>query len=204
MADYLDNNQQKNYPVWLMKPTPPDGYTYADYEKWDDDINVELDEGMVYMMAGAIPAHQLIAGELLVQLKIQLSGKTCTPLHETDVRLFYKQDNSDTTIFRPDIIVVCDKSKFFRKKNCEGAPDFVIEIISEYSESRDLGRKRDVYEKAGVKEYWVVSAEKLHVFVLVNSKFQENIIPLHKTLKQPVSCLEGCIIDFQPIADMER
>ena len=196
-----DDSNEAAIPEWLKIETPLDGYTYKEYKNWDDNIKVELDDGMVYMMGSGDPWHQWLIGELGGQLRNQLLGKKCRYFPEQDVRLFYEVDESDRTVFRPDIIVVCDEAKTKGHKTCQGAPDFIIEIISERSEDRDLYRKKKVYEKAGVKEYWVVGADKLHVFLPEGGKYRETILEINANLVQPVSCLEGCSIDFKPIAD---
>ena len=100
--------------------------TYKDYKIIPDDIRCELIDGVIYLMASADEMHQWISGELLAQLKNQLQGKKCTPYSEFDVRPFYTLDESDVTVVRPDIIIVCDETKVIGKKNCEGPPDFII------------------------------------------------------------------------------
>ena len=190
------------YPSWLRVPVPFGGYTYRDYKTWDDTIRVELVDGMVYMMASPDEWHQWVSGSIYRQLGNQLEGKKCTPYDAPfDVRLFYEADESDKTVYQPDILVICDERKTKGFRYCKGAPDFIIEIISEYSEDRDLGEKRKKYEKAGVKEYWVIGKDKLHVFVSDGGKYTETVIKITKDLKQPVACLEGCIIDFQGMVD---
>ena len=159
-------------------------------------------DGMAYMMAGADERHQWISIEIASQLKSQLKGKKCTPyLPPFDVRLFYEEDEFDKTVYQPDIFVVCDESRTKGLKYCKGAPDFVIEIISEHSEARDLIEKKKNYEKASVREYWVIGKEKLHVYISENGRYKEEVIDIIKTLKQPVKCLESCIINFEEIVD---
>ena len=177
-------------------------FSYKDYKNWPEDFRLELIDGMVYLMASGDDWHQWLTPELSGQIRNQLSGNKCLLYTEFDVRLFYEQDESDTTVVRPDIIVVCDRNKSLGKKNCQGAPDFIIEVLSASSEGRDFIDKKKAYRKAGVKEYWIVSKEAVHIFILVNGEYQETVVTLHKDLKQPVSCLQDCIIDFQPVVAM--
>ena len=196
----LKNNRQ--YPAYLKTAAPFGGYTYKEYKKWDDDIRVELVDGMVYMMAGPDEWHQWVSADVALQLGVQLRGKKCTPYSAPfDVRLFYEANESDKTVYQPDIFVVCDEKKIKGLKYCKGAPDFIIEIMSEYSEGRDLIEKKKTYERAGVKEYWVVGRDELHVFILDGAKYIESVIKINKELKQPVACLDACIIDFHDIVD---
>ena len=74
--------------------------------------------------------------------------------------------------FQPDISVICDEDKL-RDDGCHGAPDWIIEILSPSSESRDLGIKRKKYHAAGIREYWVVDPIRriVIVFAFENEKF---------------------------------
>ena len=191
----------RELPKVFQKPLPLDGYTYAEYKTWDEDFRFELEDSIPFMMGSGDPVHQGIVTELGAQLSLQLRGKKCQPFVELDVRLFYDADESDNIVYRPDVIVVCDETKTKGHKTCQGTPDFVIEIVSEWSEARDLVTKRKKYEKAGVKEYWVVYEGELYVFVLEGGKFRELKLKINRDLRQPVSCLEGCVIDFQYIVD---
>jgi Uma2 family endonuclease len=143
-------------------------YTYADYLSWDDDERYELIDGVPYMMAAPSIAHQGISRELMALIHDFLKGKPCkvfaAPL---DVRLFPEEDNSDTTVVQPDIVVICDPSKLSDGKACRGAPDLVIEILSDSSIIMDRKVKAEKYLQAGVKEYWIVSAKDLEVLVNV-------------------------------------
>ena len=177
-------------------------FTYRDYKSWPEDFRVELIDGMVYLMASGDDWHQWLTPEIGGQIRNYLSGKKCLLYTEFDVRLFYESDESDTTVVRPDIMVVCDRNKTLGKKYCQGTPDFIIEILSGSSEGRDFIDKKKAYRKAGVKEYWIVTKEAVHIFILVNGEYREKVVTIHKDLKLSVNSLESCIIDFKPIAEM--
>ena len=174
--------------------------TYKDYKIIPDDIRCELIDGVIYMMASADEMHQWISGELFTQLKNQLLSKKCTPYSEFDVRLFYMQDESDVTVVRPDIIVVCDETKVIGRKYCEGPPDFIIEIMSDSSRKRDFENKKLEYEKADVNEYWIVTKGIVHCFLLSNNEYIESICNLKESSKIKIYSLEGCYLNFSPIA----
>jgi segregation and condensation protein B len=132
-------------------------YTYADYLTWDDKVRYELIDGMPYMMASPSQKHQEISGELFRQLGNFLLGKPCKPFHAPfDVRL--NANKSDDTVVQPDLLVVCDHSKL-DGKSVNGAPDFIIEILSPSTMSYDLIIKLNKYMRSGVREYWVVDPE---------------------------------------------
>ena len=198
MADLLENN---NIPVYLKGVDEGfTGHTYKEFKTWGD-IRVELFNGMVYMMASSDEWHCWVQSNIIKQLSVQLEGKKCSVYAEFDVRLFYEEDESDKTVFRPDIIVVCDEKKVLGKKNCEGTPDFIIEVMSEFSEGRDLVDKKKFYERAGVKEYWVITKHRVHVFILKEGLYYEGIEELNRNLKYSLTTLKGCYIDFAPFVD---
>ena len=145
-----------------------ESYTYADYLSWDDDERYELIDGVPYMMAAPTVAHQRILTELLGTIWNFLEGKPCEVFAAPfDVRLFPEEDNNDTTVVQPDIVVICDPLKLSDGKACKGAPDLVIEILSDSSVIMDRKVKAEIYLEAGVKEYWIVSAKDLEILVNV-------------------------------------
>lgn len=68
------------------------------------------------------------------------------------------------TIVQPDISVICDSKKII-EKGCLGAPDLIVEILSPSTGKKDLNEKFRLYEKRGVKEYWVVDPGNKYVEV---------------------------------------
>jgi Uma2 family endonuclease len=143
-------------------------YTYADYLEWDEDVRAEIINGDVYMMSPPFTSHQRIAGRLFTKLASFLEGKACEAfIAPFGVRLFPREDNSDNTVVEPDIVVVCDSLKI-DERGCNGVPDLIIEILSPSSHRRDRLIKFNLYLKAKVREYWVVSPEDeeiaVHIF----------------------------------------
>ncbi len=136
-----------------------DLHTYADYLSWPEDVHYELIDGVAYLMAPApMLDHQDFAGEIYRQLANALQGRPCRAfIAPVDVRL-PKADEADEavdTVVQPDVLVVCDPSKLDRR-GVRGAPDFVAEVLSPSTAGHDHARKRRVYERAGVNEYWLV------------------------------------------------
>jgi len=151
-------------------------YTYADYLTWPDDFRCELIEGKVYMMSPAPTLrHQDVVGEVFVQIKQQLKGKPCHPgISPLDVRLpkLARKKNDEETVVQPDVLVVCDPSKL-DARGVKGAPDWVIEVLSPSTASKDQILKRRIYEAAGVREYWLVHPidRILSVYVLQDGAY---------------------------------
>lgn len=136
-----------------------DRFSYEDYYQWDEG-KWELIDGVVYDMSPAPSRrHQKISGEFFAQIHSRLTSKSCEVYAAPfDVRLADSADAADDEIFtvvQPDIVVVCDQDKL-DDRGCAGAPDLVIEILSPSTAATDLKIKRDLYEKHGVREYWLV------------------------------------------------
>ena len=174
-------------------------YTYANFLEWDEDFRAELHDGEVVMMAPPLTVHQGTLTELLFQIQTFLKGKNCKVYPAPfGVRLFPKKDHSDDTVFEPDIVVICDQGKL-DEHGCNGPPDFVIEITSPSSAKYDRVYKLRKYEKAGVREYWIVDPEtkSVQVFILENGRFLAS--GYDETEKAPVAVLPGCEIDLQAV-----
>ena len=140
-----------------------DRYTYEDYKNWPDEPRVELINGYIYNMAAPSQRHQGLLFELSRLFGNYLKGKKCRGFYApSDVRLNF--DTTDDTVVQPDLFVVCDKSKL-DGQNCNGAPDFVLEILSPSTSSKDKVTKFNKYLEAGVKEYWIVCPEEKTIIV---------------------------------------
>ncbi len=137
-------------------------YSYADYLKWNFKERVELIKGKLFKMSPAPNRlHQGISSVIHVELYNHLKGKQCRVYSAPfDVRLprKTKDDKDIITVVQPDICVICDESKL-DFKGCIGAPDIVVEILSPGNNATELKNKYEVYEQAGVTEYWVVSPQ---------------------------------------------
>lgn len=144
----------------LPQPQPPcQHYTYADYLTWPDDVRYELIDGVVYLVAPAPTLdHQDVVGEVCRQLANALEGQPCRAyVAPLDVRVPRADESDDAidTVVQPDVLVICDRAKTDRR-GVRGGPDFVVEVLSPGTASHDHVRKRRVYERAGVREYWLV------------------------------------------------
>ena len=147
------------------------GYTIEDYFSLPEEKRAELIDGVFYDMASTSVIHQLIAGQIFVQLNVFLRKKkaSCVPcIAPVDVQL----DCDDRTMVQPDVLVVCDREKI-RKSGIFGAPDFVAEILSKTTRRKDMVVKLAKYAQAGVREYWLIDPDKQNVLVydLKNMEF---------------------------------
>lgn len=136
-------------------------YSYADYLKWDIDERLELIKGKIFPVTGPSTRHQRVSMKVSANLYNYLESKTCEVFTAPfDVRLTRNavDDKLITTVVQPDLCVICDPAKI-DSKGCVGAPDIVVEILSPGNNRKELKNKYDVYEEAGVREYWVFHPE---------------------------------------------
>jgi Uma2 family endonuclease len=135
-------------------------FTYGDYRRWPQDERWELIDGVAYNMCAAPNLyHQGIAGELYRQIANFLRGKPCRVfIAPFDVLLpeWPEQDEDEVdTVVQPDIVVYCDRSKL-TTKGSRGAPDLAVEVLSPWTSKKDLNEKFRLYQRCGVREYWVI------------------------------------------------
>lgn len=153
----------------LKKEKADSKFTYKDYSSWPDDERWELIDGMAYDMSPAPSSrHQWIASVIHGELYLFLKNRPCKVYSAPfDVMLPVfpiKDKDKIKTIVQPDISVICDMSKIV-EKGCLGAPDLIIEILSPSTSKKDLNEKFGLYEKHGVKEYWVVDPGNKYIRV---------------------------------------
>lgn len=188
----------------MALPAEKERYTFADVLTWPDDERAELINGEVFMMAPApATAHQLISGELFGQLHSYLKGKKCKVISAPfDVRLFEQDGDSPEdidTVVDPDISIVCDPSKL-DEHGCKGAPDMVVEILSPSTRRHDRLTKFNLYQRAGVREYWIVDPidKSVQVFTLEDGHYiAKDFGAVGDRVK--VNVLEDCVIDLSEV-----
>ena len=146
-------------------------YAVEDYLSWKFKEKVELLRGYISKMSPAPNTqHQIIARQIFQEIAWFLKKQTCQVFFAPyDI---YLANNSGQTIVQPDICVISD-SKKIKKQGCVGSPDLVIEILSPGNARKEMKEKYEIYEEAGVLEYWVVfpTEEIVQIYVLENNKF---------------------------------
>ena len=178
-------------------------YTLADALNWDEQERIELIDGYPIMQASPTRAHQKAVSELNRQLGNYLDGKKCEVYPSPfTVRPFerdgdYPEDVD--TVVEPDITVVCDPSKL-DDTGCKGAPDLVMEILSPSTSRHDKFVKFNLYQRAGIREYWIVDPtdKSVQVFFLENGYYvAKDFGAAGDHLK--VNTLEDCAIDLSKV-----
>lgn len=146
-------------------------FTYGDYRNWPDDERWELIDGVAFSMSASPNLrHQAMVLWLAFELRGFLQGKPCRLILSPVDVLFPKpgqnDDETDTCVI-PDLIVVCDRKKL-TPGFVRGHPDLAVEILSPRTSKRDMKEKFELYERSGVREYWVIEprASWLHRYVL--------------------------------------
>lgn len=174
-------------------------YSYADLLNFPENERYEIIDGNLYLMSAPTVIHQGILGELYRQISNYLLGKKCKVFSSPiDVKLSGKKDDKkEFNVVQPDLLIVCDESKI--QKNCIlGAPDFIVEILSPSTSSMDRVKKFNLYQKFGVKEYWIVAPEEKNISVFLLNKEGIYTIPkaYYLTDKVPVNIVKGLNIDL--------
>ena len=188
----------------LAMDLEPEKISYADLLKFDDDKRYELIDGVPYLMASPSVAHQRVLLEIAKQIGDYLEGKKCEVfISPLDVKLSGAIDDSEEfNVVQPDIMVVCDKDKI-TEKNIVGAPDLAIEILSPSNIRHDRMRKLKLYQKFGVREYWMVSIEEQNIMVLTLS--EEGIYQIAEACyldeKVKVNVLDNCFVDLKEFCE---
>ena len=188
----------------LAMDLEPEKISYADLLKFDDDKRYELIDGVPYLMASPSVAHQRVLLEIAKQIGDYLEGKKCEVfISPLDVKLSGAIDNNEEfNVVQPDIMVVCDKDKI-TEKNIVGAPDLAIEILSPSNIRHDRMRKLKLYQKFGVREYWMVSIEEQNIMVLTLS--EEGIYQIAEACyldeKVKVNVLDNCFVDLKEFCE---
>ena len=151
-------------------------YTIGDIYSLPEGERAELIDGQIYDMAPPGRIHQ----ELVQQLSRTIGNyiadhKGTCKVYPAPFAVFLNQD--DKTYVEPDISVICDNGKL-DDRGCNGAPDWVIEIVSPSSKRMDYLRKMNLYLMAGVREYWIV--DPIRESVIVYRQDDDGVPVLHK------------------------
>ena len=162
-------------------------YSYADYLTWKFQERLELFKGRLFKMSPAPSTnHQKVASNLHGILWNKFKNHSCKLFSAPfDVRLLDKKkstnDSEIFTVVQPDLCVICDENKL-DQRGAFGAPDLVIEILSPGNSKKELKYKFDLYEEAGVLEYWIVNPEDktFLIYVLRDNQF----IGLHPLIEE--------------------
>ncbi len=203
-------------------------YSYADYVNWNFAERIELIRGRIFKMSPSPMArHQITVQNIDGLVWSYLRGKPCRVFHAPfDVRLPLPEtlkktfkplkknekyiftnipDDQIFTVVQPDICVICHLEKIDRR-GCLGAPDWIVEVISKETAHVDVHEKFQLYEEAGVKEYWLVTPDVKQVIV-----FDLNEVNKYQLRKMyaapdviPVHIFPDLVIDLNEVFDWQE
>ena len=150
--------QSKAKPLKPLKFPQPKLLTFKDYERLTppDNGNYELHNGKIIFMASPIEAHQTVAFKLTLQLGNHIVARKLGKLLFAPMDVIFNPNDT----FQPDILFISNERVHIIDRQVKGAPDFIIEILSDTNTSKEMSYKKYVYESTGVKEYWVINIIK--------------------------------------------
>ena len=175
--------------------------TLEDYYALPGDVRAELIDGEIFMMETPLVVHQDIASYVHLALYSYIRKNKC------DCKVFcapidIQLNMDERTMVEPDVVVVCDRDKITRR-SIYGAPDFILEVISDSTKRKDMLLKSYKYLEAGVREYWMIDPGKR---TLTKYDFQKDeTVPVIKELKgkEPVEIFDGKLkIDLGEIVEI--
>ena len=179
-------------------------HTYADYLTWSATYGDEVIDGTAYVREppSPSPSHQWLAGEIHRQIATVLKGKPCRVcMAPFDVRLpkSTEEDGQIDTVVQPDVFIVCDRQKI-DARGVRGAPDWLAEVLSPGTARHDKRVKLPVYERAGVREVWLIDPidRTLTLYRLEGGRYG------HATLLElkghtPIKAVPGVSIDWDQV-----
>ncbi len=138
-------------------------FTYQDYLQLPDDKRYELVEGELFLVPAPDLYHQRISRDLEVALCLYVRKHGLGEVFDAPCDVVFSEIN----VVQPDLLFVSkERAGALTRANVQGSPDLVVEILSPSTGQRDLGIKKNVYAKYGVREYWIVDPDARTIEVL--------------------------------------
>jgi len=152
-------------------------YTYEDYVKLPEGAPYQLIGGELIMTPAPTPYHQIVSRKIMSLLIQYVEKNNLGEILYSPIDVYFSEED----VFQPDIIFISkERLNIIGETKIEGAPDLIIEILSPSTAYYDLGRKYEVYEKNGVKEYWIVHPERKSIEIYQNQEGQFKLIQMAK------------------------
>lgn len=141
--------------------------TYADYLKIDDNNRYEIFHGELCMVPAPSTNHQDASRNLEFLIWEFVKEKRLGKVFDAPIDVVFDDDE----VFQPDIVFIKSERKNIIGENAiHGIPDLIVEIVSPSSPFYDMVEKKKIYEKYGVKEYWLVFPDEKGIEVLTLEK----------------------------------
>ena len=182
---------------FTIDPAHQGHYTLEDYYALPDDVRAELIDGVLFIMNAPTLCHQDIAGFVYTEL-FNFVRKKKGPCHPFISPIDVQLDCDNRTMVQPDVAILCDRSKNI-DRCIYGAPDFIMEVISQSTRKKDMLIKLHKYQNAGVREYWIVDPDRRAVLVY-NFEKEENCTIYGFDSKIPIDIWNGELeINFKEV-----
>ncbi|MDQ3657274.1 MAG: Uma2 family endonuclease, partial [Chloroflexota bacterium] len=183
--------------------TSTTGLTYDDLVALQERPEYELQQleiidGELFVSPSPIPFHQRVLTNALYGLEAIVRPRRLGVVFAAPLSVRFDANN----VVEPDIVYVSrERLDIIGPKVIDGAPDLVMEILSPNSRQRDLVRKKNLYERFGVPEYWVIDsvAKAVSIFFLVDGRYR--LVPVHDEVARSV-VLPDFAITFADLFDM--
>lgn len=168
-----------------------------------ENIRAELIDGIFYYMAAPTVIHQKLIGEVYYRIRSyieHIKGKCEVMLSPITVQL----EEDIHTMLEPDLMIICDEDKLKDGKYVQGAPDFVMEVVSESSKTKDYMIKLNKYWSSGVREYWIADPLKQSVTTYLFTNQDMDMKAYTFEDKVPINIYSNLLIDFKEIFEFIR
>ena len=135
-----------------------DYMTYKEFLEYQSltDQKTEYSNGDIFYMSPTHPNHNKVQNELYFQFRSILNNCNKCDVYTSDIAVKF-QNEEESYQFEPDVMITCDNK--FDGSIYKGIPNLIVEVLSRATKDRDKGLKLDVYEKFGVKEYWIIEPD---------------------------------------------
>lgn len=132
-------------------------WTYDDLAAMpEDNVIREILDGELFVAPSPVTKHQRVVGRLFYEIEHYLSSNPIGEVFIAPLDTVFAIDN----VCSPDVLFISnERSSIVTRKNIQGAPDFVVEVLSQFNRRNDEIRKRAIYERFGVDEYWIADPE---------------------------------------------
>ena len=171
-------------------------YNYQDYLQLPENKRYEIINGDLFMVPSPNESHQRILANIFYTLSNYVRQNKLGTVYFAPFDVLFSEED----IVQPDIIFVSNENKrIITKDNIKGAPDLIIEVLSPSTSKRDIGIKKKLYARHGVREYWIVDPEHetVEVFLLRGREYEGKIYRVKDSISLAV--IKGLNIEVKEI-----
>lgn len=139
-------------------------YTVSDYQELPEGAPYQLVNGKLIFMPSPFDIHQKISGNLFLEMGFFVKKNQLGEVRYAPLDVHFDKEN----LYQPDLLFISNARKHIIKKHIYGAPDLVVEILSEGTKNVDEDEKMKVYGQFNVLEYWIIDPNEQTIDIYVN------------------------------------